>query len=260
MTELMSKYERVKRRIINNEYPKKEIHEIDHSKLLIMLYSHIPFVLTEINLDKESELLDFIKAHRMRYIKLSCTWKDMRIEGYKAMKANRNVFYLIAFAEQTVYEENELQEVMPVITEMIDTELITSSYMLIYRPETKGEPDTTITYDIYNLEYDMMPVNDTHKIYSCRIGHMHLRDTLKHIIDEYISVTHDMQTIEKNSWGENDRINLNVDGHYYAYLRVLPSLFGLVGDVFPKNMIPLTFHNIKMDWGRLGKTVKHSSA
>ena len=68
MTELMSKYERVKRRIINNEYPKKEIHEIDHSKLLIMLYSHIPFVLTDINLEKESELLDFIKAHRMRYI------------------------------------------------------------------------------------------------------------------------------------------------------------------------------------------------
>ena len=102
--------------------PKKEIHEIDHSKLLIMLYSHIPFVLTDINLDKESELLDFIKAHRMRYIKLSCTWKDMRIQGYKAMKANKNVLYLIAFAEQAVYEENELQTVIPVVTEMINTE------------------------------------------------------------------------------------------------------------------------------------------
>ena len=58
MTELMSKYERVKRRIINNDYPKKEIHEIDHSKLLIMLYSHIPFALVNINLENEYELLD----------------------------------------------------------------------------------------------------------------------------------------------------------------------------------------------------------
>lgn len=252
MTELMSKYERVKRRIINNEYPKKEIHEIDHSKLLIMLYSHIPFVLTEINLEKESELLDFIKAHRMRYIKLSCTWKDMRIQGYKAMKANKNVLYLIAFAEQAVYEENELQTVIPVVTEMINTALISSSFMLLYRLEAKGKPDTAIMYDIYDMEANVTPANNNHRIYSDVIGALHLRDTLKHLIDEYISVTHNMQTIEKNSWGKDERINLNVDGNYYAYLRVLPSLFGLVGDVFPKNMIPLTFHNIKMDWGRIG--------
>ena len=58
---MLDKDKIVKERIINNEYPKKEIHEIDHSKLLIMLYSHIPFVLTDINLAKESELLDFIK-------------------------------------------------------------------------------------------------------------------------------------------------------------------------------------------------------
>ena len=252
MAELLSKYERVKRRIIENKYPKKEIHEIDHSMLLIMLYSHIPFVLTDINLAKESELLDFIKAHRIRYIKLSCAWKDMRIPGYKAMKANRNVFYLIAFAEQAVFAEEELQTVMPVITEMIDAELITSSFMLIYRPEIKGKPDTTIRYNIYDLEEDILPVEDKHIICSAPVGMLHLRDTLKHLIDEYISATHDMLTIEKGGIWENDRINLNVDGHYYAYLRVLPSLFGLVGDVFPHNMIPLSFHNIKVDWGRLG--------
>ena len=93
---MLDKDKIVKERIINNEYPKIEIHKIDHSKLLVMLYSHIPFVLTDINIAKESELLDFIRANRMQYIKLSCAWKDMRIKGYKAMKANRGVLYLIA--------------------------------------------------------------------------------------------------------------------------------------------------------------------
>ena len=141
---MLDKDKIVKERIINNEYPKKEIHEIDHSKLLIMLYSHIPFVLTDINLAKESELLDFIKANRMQYIKLSCAWKDMRIKGYKAMKANRNVLYLIAFAEHAVHDEDELQEVMPVVCEMIDNELIRSSYMILYRLEAKDKPDMSI--------------------------------------------------------------------------------------------------------------------
>ena len=42
MAEKIDKDKIVKERIINNEYPKKEIHEIDHSKLLIMLYSISP--------------------------------------------------------------------------------------------------------------------------------------------------------------------------------------------------------------------------
>ena len=245
---MLDKDKIVKERIINNEYPKKEIHEIDHSKLLIMLYSHIPFVLTDINLAKESELLDFIKANRMQYIKLSCAWKDMRIKGYKAMKANRNVLYLIAFAEHAVHDEDELQEVMPVVCEMIDNELIRSSYMILYRLETKDKPDMSIRYDIYDTEADMMPINDKHLIYSASIYNLYLRDALKHLIDEYISVSHDMQTFEKDEFGEHDEIRLNVDGHYYAYLRILPSLFSLVGGVFPSNMIPLTFYNIKVKW------------
>lgn len=245
---MLDKDKIVKERIINNEYPKKEIHEIDHSKLLIMLYSHIPFVLTDINLAKESELLDFIKANRMQYIKLSCAWKDMRIKGYKAMKANRNVLYLIAFAENAVHDEDELQEVMPVVCEMIDNELIRSSYMILYRLEAKDKPDMSIRYDIYDTEADMMPIDDKHLIYSASIYNLYLRDALKHLIDEYISVSHDMQTLEKDEFGEHDEIRLNVDGHYYAYLRILPSLFSLVGGVFPSNMIPLTFYNIKVKW------------
>ena len=245
---MLDKDKIVKERIINNEYPKKEIHEIDHSKLLIMLYSHIPFVLTDINLAKESELLDFIKANRMQYIKLSCAWKDMRIKGYQAMKANRNVLYLIAFAEHAVHDEDELQEVMPVVCEMIDNELIRSSYMILYRLEAKDKPDMSIRYDIYDTEADMMPINDKHLIYSASIYNMYLRDALQYLIDEYISVSHDMQTLEKDEFGEHDEIRLNVDGHYYAYLRILPSLFSLVGGVFPSNMIPLTFYNIKVKW------------
>ena len=158
-----------------------EAHEIDHSKLLIMLYSHIPFVLTDINLAKESELLDFIKANRMQYIKLSCAWKDMRIKGYKAMKANRNVLYLIAFAEYAVHDEDRLQEVMPVVCEMIDNELIRSSYMILYRLEAKDKPDMSIRYDIYDTEADMMPINDKHLIYSASIYNLYLRDALKHL-------------------------------------------------------------------------------
>lgn len=245
---MLDKDKIVKERIINNEYPKKEIHEIDHSKLLVMLYSHIPFVFVDINLTKESELLDFIRANRMQYIKLSCAWKDMRIKGYKAMKANRNVLYLIAFTEHAVHDEDELQEVMPVVCEMIDNELIRSSYMILYRLEAKDKPDMSIRYDIYDTEADMMPINDKHLIYSASIYNLYLRDALKHLIDEYISVSHDMQTIEKDEFGEHDEIRLNVDGHYYAYLRILPSLFSLVGGVFPSNMIPLTFYNIKVKW------------
>ena len=245
---MLDKDKIVKERIINNEYPKKEIHEIDHSKLLVMLYSHIPFVFVDINLTKESELLDFIRANRMQYIKLSCAWKDMRIKGYKAMKANRNVLYLIAFAEYAVHDEDRLQEVMPVVCEMIDNELIRSSYMILYRLEAKDKPDMSIRYDIYDTEADMMPINDKHLIYSASIYNLYLRDALKHLIDEYISVSHDMQTFEKDEFGEHDEIRLNVDGHYYAYLRILPSLFSLVGGVFPSNMIPLTFYNIKVKW------------
>ena len=245
---MLDKDKIVKERIINNEYPKKEIHEIDHSKLLVMLYSHIPFVFVDINLTKESELLDFIRANRMQYIKLSCVWKDMRIKGYKAMKANRNVLYLIAFAENAVHDEDELQEVMPVVCEMIDNELIRSSYMILYRLEAKDKPDMSIRYDIYDTEADMMPINDKHLIYSASIYNMYLRDALQYLIDEYISVSHDMQTLEKDEFGEHDEIRLNVDGHYYAYLRILPSLFSLVGGVFPSNMIPLTFYNIKVKW------------
>ena len=184
----------------------------------------------------------------MQYIKLSCAWKDMRIKGYKAMKANRNVLYLIAFAEHAVHDEDELQEVMPVVCEMIDNELIRSSYMILYRLEAKDKPDMSIRYDIYDTEADMMPINDKHLIYSASIYNLYLRDALKHLIDEYISVSHDMQTLEKDEFGEHDEIRLNVDGHYYAYLRILPSLFSLVGGVFPSNMIPLTFYNIKVKW------------
>ena len=248
MAEKIDKDKIVKERIINNEYPKKEIHEIDHSKLLIMLYSHIPFVLADVNLSKESELLDFIKANRMQYIKLSCVWKDMRIKGYKAMKANRNVLYLMAFAEHAVHDEDGLQKIMPVIAEMTDEELIRSSYMILYRAEAKDKPDMSIRYDVYDMKADVMPINDKHLIYSASIYNLYLRDALQHLIDEYISVSHDMQTLEKDEFGEHDEIRLNVDGHYYAYLRILPSLFSLVGGVFPSNMIPLTFYNIKVKW------------
>ncbi|WP_143330633.1 hypothetical protein [Cloacibacillus sp. An23] len=245
---MLDKDKIVKERIINNEYPKKEIHEIDHSKLLVMLYSHIPFVLADVNLSKESELLDFIKANRMQYIKLSCAWKDMRIKGYKAMKANRNVLYLMAFAEYAVYDEDGLQKIVPVIAEMINKELIRSSHMILYRLEAKDKSDMSIRYDIYDTEADMMPINDKHLIYSASIYNLYLRDALKHLIDEYISVSHDMQTLEKDEFGKYDEIHLNVDGHYYAYLRILPSLFPFVGGVFPRNMIPLTFYNIKVKW------------
>ena len=245
---MLDKDKIVKERIINNEYPKIEIHKIDHSKLLVMLYSHIPFVLTDINIAKESELLDFIRANRMQYIKLSCAWKDMRIKGYKAMKANRGVLYLIAFAEHAVRDEDRLQKIMPVIAEMIGKELIRSSYMILYRAEAKDKPDMSIRYDVYDMKADVMPINDKHLIYSASIYNLYLRDALKHLIDEYISVSHDMQTLEKGEFGEHDEIRLNVDGHYYAYIRILSSLFSFVGGVFPSNMIPLTFYNIKNKW------------
>ena len=120
--------------------------------------------------------------------------------------------------------------------------------MILYRAEANDKPDMSIRYDIYDMEADMMPINDKYLIYSASIYNLYLRDALKHLIDEYISVSHDMQTLEKGEFGEHDEIRLNVDGHYYAYIRILSSLFSFVGGVFPSNMIPLTFYNIKNKW------------
>ena len=59
----------------------------------------------------------------------------------------RNGFIQNIQVRISAHDEDELQEVMPVVCEMIDNELIRSSYMILYRLEAKDKPDMSIRYD-----------------------------------------------------------------------------------------------------------------
>lgn len=83
--------QRTRERVVNNEFEKIELSKADLSRAVIKLYSHIPFaVVKPADRNQEFELLKYIDAHSIEYLKISSVWKDMREKDYTLLTYKQN--------------------------------------------------------------------------------------------------------------------------------------------------------------------------
>ena len=241
--------QRFKELVINNKYPKKEIQKTDLSELLVMLYSHIPFALVNINLENEYELLDFIAEHDLQSAKIRCSWKDTRIQGFRAMKANKDVLYLMAFSETAIYSRDKIKDMLPIISAMMDEELIKNSAMLIYRLQennSDNKPDMSLQYDIYGKTGDTNPLSQEHIVYRSSARGLYIRNYLARLMDEYIAVSHGIYESPREMEGYIDVHHFNIASSYSAFTKPKSSIYSAIYGPYYYDALLFDFNDV--DW------------
>lgn len=241
--------QKFKELVINNKYPKKEIQKTDLSELLVMLYSHTPFALVNINLEKEYDLLDFITEHDLQSAKIRCSWKNARIQGFRAMKANKDVLYLMAFSETAIYSRDKIKGILPTLSAMMDKELIKSSAMLIYRLQENNadnKPDMSLQYDIYDKTEDPNPLSQEHIVYRGSTRGLYIRNHLARLMDEYIAVSHGIYKSPREMQGYIDRYHFNIESSYYAFTKPQSTMYSMTYGPYPYDALLFDFNDV--DW------------
>lgn len=241
--------QRFKELVINNKYPQKEIQKTDLSELLVMLYSHIPFALVSINLENEYELLDFITEHDLQSAKIRCSWKNARIHGFRAMKANKDVLYLMAFSETAIYSRDKIKDMLPIISAMMDEELIKNSAMLIYRLQennTDNKPDMSLQYDIYDKTGDTNPLSQEHIVYRSSVRGLYIRNYLARLMNEYIAISHSIYESPREKQGYIDVHHFSIESSYYAFTKPQSTMYSMIYGPYPYDALLFDFNNV--DW------------
>ena len=209
--------QRTRERVVNNEFEKIELSKADLSRAVIKLYSHIPFaVVKPADRNQEFELLKYIDANSIEYLKISSVWKDMREKDYKSQKANRDTLYMLVYFKTT-----KNQVMLSSLSELIDKGIIGKTVMAIYRPkENSDEPDTSCYFEIYKKEgSELNEQNILESAYTQPfVGDGALKDVLNHYI-----------AFSSNEKIENFNIESdNVEAGYYFYIRTFAGWVGFV--------------------------------
>ena len=218
----------MKKKVINDGFPKEEIHNVDHSELVAMAYCHTPFVLVSIRKDKEYDLLNFIEKYHLKYIKICSMWKDTRDEDYKNKEANMDTLYLIVFDYYVSQSKEFIQEkILPKAIEMLSLGLVDKTFELIYRPI---EADTarkfsrlSLLWDIYGARYSAEETSPEKQVsvdilYSDEFEGFYRRHGFHYMLNRFLSVSHGTYKrvpAEYCGWEHHH----NIEATHYLYVK-----------------------------------------
>lgn len=218
----------MKKKVINDGFPKEEIHNVDHSELVAMAYCHTPFVLVSVRKDREYDLLNFIEKYYLKYIKICSMWKDTRDEDYENKEANMETLYLIVFHNYVSHSKEYVhEEILPDAIKMVSLRLVNKTFELIYRTPDK---DTAGKFRRLNLQWNIYEARCSDEetsperqvsveiLNSDEFEGFYRRHGFQYMLDRFLSVSHgtyERVPAEYCGWEHHH----NIEATHYLYVK-----------------------------------------